>query len=527
MGGRVVGCVSVEYDSLGRASLFQRWVGGGPFPTGVASARPPAPMGLHESVKKELRTRAPFKNAFKEFASLVDARDATRATREQTVACIDGNVVFRHIPRAVNTFDSYFHIVHNNLKNAVATSGVTVVVFDEPEVTTEAKRQEQAARDARSKSKNVACSADVEAMLAVPTDDNYTKADLLTVRDFEALVRHRPSRMRFFDELAVRVMERLKDQIERWNRSGHFGGHVVFDGVDARGADRPKGEPRTRGVMASSEALAELFVREGDVGEGDLKLAIVGRRVRELARGATADSPLKHAKLTLCTTTDTDSFAIELIEEARRGAEPVTPANTLLCMRERAKTAKRAREDGQDVTGQGYYTVCDVAMLHALLQRHMWGMNRSPTPVDQRAAISLLAAGFGLARCDFVELKPLQAKVVLDSIGEIVKMHTDVVGEMRHAWEGDRAAVERTHAPIRLLMAACASKLMEMPRIHKDRVIDVRQPDEVALKKIGWVMAYWNGVEHLDVAEFGFVDPTAQVDDGGAGPSSAPAHSLG
>ena len=41
-----------------------------------------------------------------------------------------------------------------------------------------------------------------------------------------------------------------------------------------------------------------------------------------------------------------------------------------------AVRAKRAREDGQDVTGQGYYTVCDLAMLHALLQRHMWGMHR-------------------------------------------------------------------------------------------------------------------------------------------------------
>lgn len=485
-------------------------------------------MGLHESVKKELRTRLPFKNAFKEFPSLLDARNAAHATREQTVGCIDGNVIFRRIPRAVNTFDAYFHIVHNNLKNAIATSGVTVVVFDEPEVTTEAKRQEQAARDAQSKSKNVVCSSDVAAMVAVPTDDNYTKADLLKVRDFEALVRHRPSRMRFFDELAVRVMERLKDQIERWNRSGHFGGHVVFDGVDARGADRPKGAPRARSVLASSEALAQLFARDTDVGEGDLKLAHVGRRIRALA-GAAEASPLKGATLNLCTTTDTDSFAIELIQEARRGGEPVTPANTLLCMREQAKTAKRAREDNEEVTGQGYYTVCDVAMLHALLQRHMWGPSRSPTPADQRAAMSLLAAGWGLARCDFVELKPLRADVVHHCIGEIVKMHTDAVSEMRYAWEGDRTTLHRTHAPIKMLMAACASRLLQLPRIHKENIPNVRSPDEIALKKIGWVVAYWNEVEHLDVAEFGFTDAaaaTSGVHDGGAD-ASASAYSLG
>ena len=77
-----------------------------------------------------------------------------------------------------------------------------------------------------------------------------------------------------------------------------------------------------------------------------------------------------------------------------------------------------------------------------------------------------------------------------------------------------------------------------MPRIHKDRVSDVRHPNEIALKKIGWVMAYWNGVEHLNVAECGFVEPfagtgaaagagaAAGVHDGGA--DVAPlAHPLG
>lgn len=483
-------------------------------------------MGLHESVKKDLRTRLPFKTAFKEFPSLLDARNASRATREETVGCVDGNVIFRHIPKCELTFDKYLAIVHGALEKAVATNGVTIVVFDEPEVTTEAKRQEQATRDARLSSKKVMCSADVVAQLAVPSDDRYTMADLLKVRDFETLVKHRPSRMRFFDELAVRALSKLKARIDGWNRSGHFGGHVVFDGIDGRGANRPQGEPRVRSILSTSDELAELLARTTDMGEGDLKLAHMGRRIRALARAPEA-SPLKGAKLNLCTTTDTDSFPIELIQEACRGGEPVTPANTLLCMREQAKSAKRAREDHEAVTGQGYYTVCDVAMLHALLQRHMWGVSRSPTPADQRAAMSLLAAGWGLAKCDFVELKPLRADVVHHCIGEIVKMHTDVVAEMRYAWEGDRTMLQRTHAPIKMLMAACASRLMQIPRIHKENVPSVRDPDEVALKKIGWVAAYWNGVEYDNVMDFGFVDP--QFNDGGADSSTSaqPTHSLG
>eukprot|EP00966_Prymnesium_polylepis_P086593 2004020-Prymnesium_polylepis.1 len=63
--------------------------------------------------------------------------------------------------------------------------------------------------------------------------------------------------MRFFDEVAVTVMDRLKAQIKKWNDSGHAGGHVVFDGIDARGADRPSGEARAPGLLSSSEEAAQ------------------------------------------------------------------------------------------------------------------------------------------------------------------------------------------------------------------------------------------------------------------------------
>jgi len=38
----------------------------------------------------------------------------------------------------------------------------------------------------------------------------------------------------------------------------------------------------------------------------------------------------------------------------------------------------------------------------------------------------------------------------------------------------------------------------------------VRDPDEVILKRLGWLCSYWNSVEHKgNMEEFGFVRPFA------------------
>eukprot|EP00966_Prymnesium_polylepis_P098801 2288027-Prymnesium_polylepis.1 len=64
-------------------------------------------------------------------------------------------------------------------------------------------------------------------------------------------------------------------------------------------------------------------------------------------------------------------------------------------MRERAQ--KRGTEDEVP----SYYLCCDVALLHNLLQKSMWGATRNPTARDQRAAITLLVSGWAACGCDF------------------------------------------------------------------------------------------------------------------------------
>jgi hypothetical protein len=465
-------------------------------------------MGLKSNarngVKAQLRDRVP--DAFKEFDTLVDARNASSATREEAFACIDGNVLMMSVPQSCRTFDAYVGIVYSSLLKAIATAIVTVVVFDDPSAMTEAKLEEQRRRDSARAATTVVCSTD---MCGTNADD-FTKEYILQASDVHTLKQGRGTRMRFFDEVAMTVMDRLKLQISKWEKGGHVGGHVVMDGIDSRGAGRGIGEVRDNGFVSSSEGLGELFRRSTMIGEGDLKLADLGRRVRELSNSGVQDlSPcqkvhaerLKRTKLIQCTTIDTDSFAIELIEEARRSAQPNTsPANTLLCMRERAK--KRGCDDDRDP----FYLCCDIALLHASLQRHMWGISRSPGPIDQRAAITLLVAGWCMCGCDFVEIKGMRSDVVFESIGEIVKTHSDSVGLMQHSWQGERETLALTHKPIRQLLTACATKLIDIPRIKKDFLTNVRQPDQLVLNKVGWLCAYWNSCEHHgSMEDFGFL----------------------
>lgn len=224
-------------------------------------------MGLaskaNVGVKAQLRSR--FPQAFKSFDSLVDARNAASAGREQAIAVLDGNVAMLSVPQAVRTYDAFVGILMNSIRQAVATSYITVVVFDEPDSLTKAKIQEQMKRDHSRASTSVACSQD---LVRVPTTDSYSRKDIEAADDVQALVRHRPTRQRFIDEVAMDVLKKVTAQIDRWNASGHTGGHLLFDGIDPRGADRPFSEKRDPQVVGSSDEAVAAFRRETKIGEG-------------------------------------------------------------------------------------------------------------------------------------------------------------------------------------------------------------------------------------------------------------------
>ena len=463
-------------------------------------------MGLKSrgelGVKAQLKKR--FPGAFRAFETLVEARDASQATRADTFACLDGNVIMMATPNSATTFDAVVAIVTNTIKSTIATASVVIVVFDDPSNITMAKVQEQLRRDSSRASTSVFCSSDMQS--EVPTSDEYTAEDVAKSQDIQALLRNRPTRYRFIDEVCRAVLAKVRPLIDDWKKNGFGDTHIVFDGVDARGADRPIGEPRVSGMVSDSEEALKLFSREFAIGEGDLKLAYVARCVRN-ASVASAGGIAENMKLSLCSTIDTDSFAIELIEEVRRAESGVTcNLNTLLCMRERA--SKRGRDDDH----AAYFTCCDIALLHAMLQRHMWGRPPvSPTPQDQRAALTLLISGWAMCGCDFVdEVKPMRSDVVFEVIGDLVRRNRDVVQLMAHCWKGNRADLRLARPALSKLVSACSSRLGGMARINKQSLSSLDSLDEMVYNKTFWTAAYWNSVEFKgNLEEFGFYVPFA------------------
>ena len=459
-------------------------------------------MGLKSNrhgVKAELKMR--FPQAFREFDNLVDARNASMASREQCVAFIDGNVLLHSVPQNAHTIDAYVAIVTNNLKKAIATSFVTIVVFDEPACLTEAKAQEQKKRDAARQSVAVNCSSDLAD--PTPTDDDYQKQHIASTANVHTLVHNRRTRLRFFDEVAMRVLSNLQSLIDRWQASGFEGGNILFDGIDPRGADRPLKSAREPQMFGSCEKLATTFKRSISIGEGDLKLADLGRRTRELCLGSEEEpSPFHQVKLCLCTTIDTDSFAIELLEEAKKCKEipkAKRPLHTLLCMKERA--AKRGRDDDREP----FFLCCDVSLLQALLQQHLWGISRSPSLDDRHAAMTLLCTGWALCGCDFVEAKGMRSDFVFESLPELLKTDADLIDAIKSAWSGKREDVDNLYGPIRKIAQACAPLTLDVPRANPEHTAALRDLDDMIVRRAAWVSCYWNSCEFKgSMEDFGF-----------------------
>lgn len=451
-------------------------------------------------VKSQLKER--FPSAFRRCDTLADARDACNATRQQSVIVIDGNVIFMAIPSAVTTLDGFVFLINRTVTTAMATADVVVVVFDEPEVLTTAKAQEQMRRDSKRRETQVFHSDDIEG--AVPENDDYTIAEIQKSPDVNLFMRNRATRLRFVDEICRIVFERMSKLVNDWNKAGYKGGHLVLDGIDIRGASRPIGEKRVASIVSTSELSKQVFARNVSIGEGDLKLAHVGRTVR--LNSTLEDGLFAKTTVSLVSTIDTDSFAIELIEEARRSGDRYkSSVGSVLCFRERA--SKRGREDDHEA----FYLCCDLKMLYEEVQAHMWGLpSASLSAVDARSAVTLLVAGWSMCGCDFVDtVKPLRSDVVFNVLPSLLRRHgPSLLESMPVAWEGKRDNLCALHVPLRLLLQACSTWLSNAPRSRKAVVAEVANVDELVLKRVSWLLAYWNSVEvRGNLQEFGFYVP--------------------
>ena len=441
-----------------------------------------------------------YKGAARTFTSLGDVRRAVKADRQHTAVALDGNVLMMQCPQSAASFAAYTGVVSSAIRTAMGSAGIVVVVFDDPKHLTAAKREEQMRRDARRTKVEPVCSTDI---FPHPTDDNYGLAELTATADCHALVKCRAARNRFFDETGRQVLLNLQKSIAKWAGGGDEA-VVIFDGLDPRGANRPIGAPRETQIFGSNDEVAALFQRDTPIGEGDLKLAWVEERVRQL----TAAGQLA-MQLHLTVTIDSDSIAIELLEQARRNCLPPLDHELkgALCMRER-NMGKRGSSDNEEPSAT--YFVVDYSNLLEILMAHMWGVPRTrldllPSPEKQREATALMCAGWALAGCDFVKLAGLKASMVMETLPSMLKASPELVHRFSSAWSDDRDAVKQVTPVLRRLVLLCAGNYADQPRARKATVETMRNHDELTLKRAAWVMSYWSMHEFAgDLSDFGF-----------------------
>lgn len=457
-------------------------------------------MGLKANGDKGVK--AIVKNAFtqacRSYGSLGDVRKAVGAERAKTSICLDGNVMFMQVPISASTFDGYVTIVTNAIKTALASAALVIIVFDEPEHLSLAKAEEQRRRDQARNKTLVLSSEDIKTH---PTSDDYTADDLQKLVDCQPIVRCRPARQRFFDEVCRQVLLKLQRTIETWAEQGHDS-VVLFDGIDPLGAERPFHQPRRPQIFGSDSEMAAMFQRQTPTGEGDLKLSLVEQRVKDLVFEDQIEADL-HISVTI----DTDSIAISLMDAARRNCEPIPTQQVqgCLCMRERA--TKRDLEDDEDARAT-YFTI-DYSHLYELIHKKLWGLARNPTPLQQRTATALMCAGWSLCGCDFVALAGMNAELVLSVLPSLLKTAPELVDLMEYTWSGDRGSTLSSTKALRRLVLLCAGELAERPRARKATVDKMRNYDEDVLKRAAWVTSYWQHCEFVGAMhQFGFAGAT-------------------
>tara|TARA_B110001452_G_scaffold254198_1_gene245546 strand:+ start:15837 stop:17279 length:1443 start_codon:yes stop_codon:yes gene_type:complete len=449
-----------------------------------------------------------FASSTRTFPTLELARRGMNADRDRTLVVCDGNVMMMQTPSDIDTLGKFVGSMVSQIQLAINAGKHVVVVFDEPENITRAKREEQNARDARRTVRTPVCSVD---LVVCPRTDAYDRAALddpgLNAR---LLMDHRAARSRFFDAVCVDVLAHFLE-----NMPSTEGWSVTFDGIDARGARRSPEAPRAPGIMSSHpDPWHEILKRATPIGEGDLKLPDVCHLVARWRRKHHSLEK-KHRPeatdivLNMLWTIDTDSFCIELVEQSRRQWEhakavegPDECDTTLLCLREPSRKRK-----GDSFVTPSRFQCIDMESFHTNVVAYLFGAGSVPEDNDPlvRAATLLFAVALALCGCDFVEVQGLRADLVMPAVRDVVRRFPDQLMEMLAVLSGD---AQRT-----LLARSAVSRVVEsyIEHLHNDSsALSVRRRDQASkvndlqLLRAVWLGSYWSGNEFKDTHAWGF-----------------------
>jgi len=460
-------------------------------------------MGLkatgENGAKAQLRKHC--KRAFRTYPTLLETRKAIGATREQTVVILDMNVVLMSIPEAVQTMSGCIRVVWSFVEWALGTGYLTCCVFDEPHAMTNAKKAEQARRDASRASHKIMCSTDLE---PCPLTDDFTAKQLEDLTNVMPVRDNRATRSRFYDEISKRIYEMAAAKAEKWNASGkpEHRTAILMDGVDPRGCERPKDARREPVMMGNNEALVAAFQRDTPIGEGDIKLQQLDGRIRDLAVEGGA---MEKTTLIMASTIDTDSLMISALSVSKRRINPyMSSVHTVLCMR--TPVTKAQKEDNPGATAT--YLVCDTAMLEGMMQQHIWGERSTPSPEQMLNAMIAMSAATALAGCDFVELQGARFDHFFDSLNTFVTSEPGALQNFASALASE-PAVARQACQSLIRVCYTASKAMEDKPRYKKQAQSVFDCDDATLLRAVWTAAYWSENEFTADGDWGFAPPAS------------------
>ena len=471
-------------------------------------------------VKALLKTRVP--RAFGRFEQLSQARDAVMrdgdeeaagdgreahpvdvtkdnlTKRQRTAVFLDGNVLMMTVPDAVGEVGAFADIIYNYVREAMRTGCLVVVAFDEPQHLTQAKREEQQRRDAARTARTVACSND---MTPVPLGHEFTRAEVEALADVHVLKADRKCRVRLYDEVIRRVYERSQAVMTQWQANGHEPGCLILDGVEIRGADRPVGAPREVGMVGTNIEILADFARKTPIGEGDIKLIALENTLRDLV---SMNVRYSHYRLAVTSTTDTDSFCTFLIDVAKRRVLPYSGAlHSLFCMRE--PPSKRDRECNQQAKAS--FLCCDVALLEASIQNHLWSLVRTP-PKPEQALASMLAfcSAAALCGCDFTMdgLKGSRFDHFWESLPSFVSTEPQALLRFNSALDQQEAVVQDACQGLYRVCVQASKHMEDKPR-YKKQAQSVHDVPDTMLRRAVWTAAYWGQNEHPATPAFGFL----------------------
>lgn len=452
-------------------------------------------------------------NGVREVTKLNELLTHEGVFKQNVAVVVDGNVMCRSAPPL--SYKEFIRYTRDQVFGFYDVAKHVIVVFDEPDAMTLAKKEEQMARDAQRTKREIVVSEDV---LKLPQTDAYNEADIENCPNIQSLMENRASRIRLMDMAFAHVIkEACKNRLQQMKMLGVAQTTLTLDGVDARGDSRPHGATRVAEVVSTEDAMVKVLHRDGAIGEGDIKLVDVEKAIEK--HRWEEGSPVASVRVVLHHTIDTDSLMINLIAEAERKSRNVNDLISLLCLREPGRKRK-----GEDRFYPAHYVVVNMEKMLTTLLLVLFGGDNEAVRKLQREAVALTAMGIAACGCDFnktCKIKSLRASEMLCAIATIIQNEPTVLPSMCGAWSGSTKKTRKTVKSLERVMhcygLGLSNRVHAVPtyllsehydgsvtKVRQKHALDVQSPELNPLLRAAWTVAYWHQHEFTELHNFGW-----------------------